>query len=138
VKFVIDTNVLAYYLLGTKPFADEARRFLTVVDRGMAPVLWEAEMANVVWMAIRAGALTPEQGALRLTAAARLGVESIPTKSLCHGALLRAVDSGVAVYDTLFVELAVREGCPLATFDKGMLKAFPDVAARPGALAGVQ
>ena len=137
-RFVIDTNVLAYYLLGTKPFAAEARRFLAGVGGGMAPVLWEAEIANVVWMAIRTGALTPEEGAARLTAAAQLGIESVPTKSLCQGALLRSVKSGVAVYDTLFVELAVREGCPLATFDKGILKAFPGVAARPGVLTVVQ
>jgi predicted nucleic acid-binding protein len=138
VTFVIDTNVVAYYLLGTKPFTAEARSFLATVGTGLAPVLWESELANVVWMAVRAGALTPEEGAERLTVALQLGIESVPTKSLCQGALLRSVESGVAVYDTLFVELAIRVGCPLATFDKGVLKAFPGVAARPGALAGVQ
>jgi predicted nucleic acid-binding protein len=35
------------------------------------------------------------------------------------------------VYDTLFVELAARSACPLLTFDKGVLKAFPDIARRP-------
>lgn len=42
--------------------------------------------------------------------------------------------AGVAVYDALFVELAVREAAPLATFDRGILTAFPGVACRPGAL----
>ena len=37
----------------------------------------------------------------------------------------------VAVYDALFVELAVREACPLVTFDRAVLRAFPDVAVRP-------
>jgi predicted nucleic acid-binding protein len=41
----------------------------------------------------------------------------------------------VAVYDTLFVELAVREHLPLATFDAALLKAFPNIAVRPGAAA---
>jgi predicted nucleic acid-binding protein len=138
VKFVIETNVVAYYLLGTQPFAQEARRFLAGVGTGLAPVVWEAELANVIWMAIRTGAVTAEVGAARLTAATQLGIESVPTKSLCHGALRCSVKSGVAVYDTLFVELAVREGCPLATFDKGILRAFPGVAARPGVLAGAE
>jgi hypothetical protein len=40
----------------------------------------------------------------------------------------------VAVYDTLFVELAVREEMPLATFDAAVLKAFPDIAVRPSAV----
>ena len=66
------------------------------------------------------------------------GVESVPAKPLCQGALLRSVESGVAVYDTLFVELAIRMGCPLAAFDKGLLQAFPNVAARPGVFAGVR
>jgi predicted nucleic acid-binding protein len=41
----------------------------------------------------------------------------------------------VAVYDTLFVELARRENLPLATFDAKVIAAFPDVAVRPKVLA---
>jgi predicted nucleic acid-binding protein len=37
----------------------------------------------------------------------------------------RAISSGLAVYDTLFVEVAVRENLSLATFDTKMLAAFP-------------
>jgi len=42
--------------------------------------------------------------------------------------------SGVAVYDTLFVELAALERIPLATFDRKLLVAFPAIAKRPGDL----
>ena len=42
--------------------------------------------------------------------------------------------ASIAAYDALFVELAVREALPLATFDRGILGAFPGVACRPGAL----
>ena len=86
---------------------------------------------NVVWMAVRTGILPPEEGPVRLSLARRLGVESVTIATLCQGALLRSVASGVAVYDTLFVELASRTGCPLVTFDKAVLKAFPDIAIRP-------
>jgi predicted nucleic acid-binding protein len=72
--------------------------------------------------------------AARLNLAARLGIESVPTRTLLQGSLLRSVTSGVAVYDTLFVELARREACRLATFDRAILKAFPDIAVRPGTL----
>ena len=102
----------------------------------MAPALWEAELANVVWMAVRAKVLAPDEAPKRLTLAAALGIESVSNKSLWHGALSRAVSSGVAVYDTLFVELASREHLLLATFDARILKAFPDLARRPRALAG--
>ncbi len=63
-----------------------------------------------------------------------LGFHSVPSRTLWQGALVRAVSSGVAVYDTLFVELAVREKLRLATFDRQVLKTFPDVASRPGDL----
>ena len=39
----------------------------------------------------------------------------------------------IAGYDTLFVELASREGLPLATFDTKLLAVFPGIAKPPGA-----
>ncbi|MGI8784591.1 MAG: type II toxin-antitoxin system VapC family toxin [Acidobacteriota bacterium] len=131
-KAVVDTNVVAYYLLGTQPFAEEARLFWREVDEVMAPALWEAELANVVWMAIRAGIVSFEEGRRRLGLAARLRIQSVGSSTLWHGALIRAVNSGVAVYDTLFVELATRERLPLATFDARIIGSFPEVARRPG------
>lgn len=130
-KAVIDTNVVAYLLLGTETFVDEARSCFEAVSDPVAPAHWEAELTNVVWMAIRTGVLPAEEGPVRLGLARRLGIESIATATLCQGALLRAVTAGVSVYDTLFVELAVRAGCPLVTFDKAVLRAFPEVAKRP-------
>ena len=130
-KAVVDTNVVAYLLLGTEAFAGEAKACFNTVSNPIAPAHWEAELANVVWMAVRAGILPQAEGPVRLGLARRLGVESVATATLCQGALLRSVSSGVAVYDTLFVELAVRAGCPLLTFDKAVLKAFPKIAVRP-------
>jgi predicted nucleic acid-binding protein len=82
-------------------------------------------------MAVRTGVLPAEEGPVRLGLARRLGIESIATSTLCQGALLRAVATNVSVYDTLFVELASRIGSPLVTFDKTILRAFPDIARRP-------
>ena len=134
-KGVVDTNVLAYFLLGTRPFVDEASRFWHAIDGALAPAVWEAELANVIWMAIRAHVILPEEGRKRLGLAAKLGIQSVPNKTLWHGALERAIQSGVAVYHTLFVELASRENLPLATFDAKVLAAFPEVAVRPRLLA---
>jgi len=135
-KVVVDTNVVAYFLLGTEEFVEEARRFWQRVKAPIAPALWEAELANVVWMAVRAKVLAPEEAPKRLTLAAALGIQSVSSKSLWHGALTRAVSSGVAVYDTLFVELASREHLLLATFDERILTSFPDLARRPEPLTG--
>jgi predicted nucleic acid-binding protein len=131
VKIVVDTNVVAYLLLGTGGFVDEARGCFSAASNPIAPAHWEAELTNVLWMAVRSGILPPEEGPVRLSLARRLGIESVATATLCQGALLRSVTSGIAVYDTLFVELAARTGCPLLTFDKALIRAFPDIAIRP-------
>jgi predicted nucleic acid-binding protein len=135
VRAVVDTNVVAYFLLGTRPFLEEARQFWQAVGEVSAPAVWEAELANVVWMAIRNGILRAEDGAKRLHLAGRLGIRSVPSRTLWQGALSRAVESGLAVYDTLFVELARRQRLPLATFDSGILTSFPAIAKRPSLLA---
>jgi predicted nucleic acid-binding protein len=97
----------------------------------MAPALWEAELANVIWMSVRGDVLTKEDAPAKLRLAARLGIHSVSARKLWQGALQRALESGVAVYDTLFVELADREQLPLATFDKKVLTTYPDIAKRP-------
>lgn len=133
-RAVVDTNVVAYLLLGTEGFVRESRRFFGALEDGVAPAVWEAELANAVWMAVRQGVMPLNEGGKRLTAAARLRIRSVSNQSLWHGALVRGVRAGIAVYDALFVELAVREALPLVTFDRAILAAFPDVASRPGAL----
>src|SRR6266513_614318 len=127
VTAVVDTNVVAYYLLGTEPFVEEVREFWRPVEEVWAPVHWEAELANTVWMAVRAGVLPGDEGHQKLDLAARLGIQSVPSRSLWQPALTRAIDSGAAVHDTLFVELAVQRELPLATFDKKVLKKFPEI-----------
>jgi predicted nucleic acid-binding protein len=130
-KTVVDTNVLAYHLLGTPRLAAESETLLRAADEILAPALWEAELANVVWMAARAGVIATQEAPARLALASRLGVTSIPVRTLWHGALVRSMQSNVAVYDTLFVELADREGVALATFDRKLSRAFPEIARRP-------
>ena len=133
-KAVVDTNVVAYFVLGTDRFVDEARRFMTALDEAWAPALWEAELANALWMATRHAVLSLEEAAARLMLADGLGIHSVSNRSLWQGALIRAHQSNVAVYDTLFVELAARARCPLLTFDRALLRAFPAIARRPSEL----
>jgi predicted nucleic acid-binding protein len=132
VTAVVDTNVIAYFLFGADPLADEARAFIKALDVGWAPALWEAELANAVWMATRHGVLTLEGAARRLTLAGSLPIHAVSNRTLWQAALIRASRSNRSVYDTLFVELAVRERLPLATFDRAILGAFPGIARRPG------
>jgi predicted nucleic acid-binding protein len=132
---VVDTNVVAYYLLGTEPFAVEARRFWHATDQPLAPAHWQAELANVVWMAVRTGAVSADEGHRRLDFASRLRVQAVPIGSFWQRALTLSLESGLSAYDTLFVALAQRRRFPLVTFDKQILTVFPDDAKRPGDIA---
>jgi predicted nucleic acid-binding protein len=132
VRAVVDTNVIAYHLMGAVALAAEVERFLAATENLTAPAIWEAELANTLWVSARAGVLTPGDALEKLSLASGLGIQSQSTRTLWSGALLRSLDSGVSVYDTLFVELAEREGVYLATYDRGLLRAFPELARRPG------
>jgi predicted nucleic acid-binding protein len=132
---VVDTNVVAYYLLGTEPFADEVRAFWRAAGSVSAPAHWQAELANVIWMAIRTGVVAADEGHRRLDFASRLRIRSVSIGSLWQRALATALHSDVSVYDSLFVELARRQRSLLITFDARVLKAFPDIARRPNSAA---
>lgn len=132
---VVDTNVIAYYLLGTEPFAQEASEFWRSLDQPYAPAHWQAELVNVLWMAVRSGTLSSEHAHRRLDFASRLRIRTVAIGTLWQEALTLAVRSDVSAYDTSFVVLAQRRSLPLATFDQRVLKAFPDVARRPGSIS---
>lgn len=128
---VVDTNVIAYFLLGTDGFRHECERFWRDVSDPVAPASWEAELTNVLWMATRKQVIDLPEALHRLELAKGLGIRSVPVSNLWSGALVRAHASGVAAYDALFVELADREAIPLATFDEPVMRAFPRLAMRP-------
>jgi predicted nucleic acid-binding protein len=131
VSVVVDTNVVAYYLLATEPFVEEVAAFWRGVDEALAPASWEVELVNVLWLATRSGVVDLAQARHRLELARQLGISSTPVRDLWSAALALAVTSGQPAYDTVFVELALRLEVPLATFDRKLLDVFPQVARRP-------
>jgi len=128
---VIDANVVLYYLLETHPFVEECQTFWRGVGAVCAPASWEAEVMNALWLAVRAKVLPEEEALSRLRTCAQLGIVSIAVRGLWEGALTRAVLSGHPPYDVVYVELAFRLMLPLVTFDRALLKRFPETAIRP-------
>lgn len=133
-KAVVDTNVVAYYLLETEPFLEECKRFWYAADKLTAPSSWQSELVNVLWLAVRQKVISESEAQNRLNFAATLSIHSVGVVDLWQGALRRSCTFNMSPYDMLFVELAEREGAPLATFDKDILKAFPSLAMHPGKL----
>jgi predicted nucleic acid-binding protein len=131
---IVDTNVVAYYLLNTEPYAEECRQFWRRVRDVAAPASWQAEILSVVWMAARTRVISPAESVTKLRAAARLGIQAVPMRQLWRGALIRSIHSGISPYDVLFVELAIRRQMQLATFDAQLLRTFPEIAKRPAVI----
>ena len=84
-RAVVDTNVIAYYVLGTPEFDAEVREFWRCVEDPIAPALWEAELANVIWMSVRGDVLTKEDAPAKLRLAAQLGIHSVSVRKLWQG-----------------------------------------------------
>lgn len=100
----------------------------------MAPSHWKAELANVVWKSVVFGGVGADRVGAILDAAESLSITSVDVSELWRGAVARAIASRHPAYDTLFVELAVREGAPLASYDRKLRRKFPTVVQSPSLL----
>ena len=92
-RVIVDTNVVAYYLLATEPFVEEVRTFWHRPLELAAPALWEAEVSNVLWMAARKGVIDKRMALLQLGLAARLGIaEAVHVSMVPANRLLMSVE----------------------------------------------
>jgi hypothetical protein len=81
-------------------------------------------------MSTRANIVLLSDALSTLEYAQALGIQSMAVTSLWKGELTRSLQKAVAVYATLLVELAEREGVLMVTFAGPVLKAFPSIARR--------
>lgn len=98
------------------------------------PSHFKAELGNVIWKAVSFGAFPAEHVADLLVAADALSFTVVDVADLWHGAVARALATRHPVYDTLFVELAMRESVKMASYDRPLERKFPKVVRAPGAL----
>ena len=115
---VLDCSVAVAWLLGDEgsPEAD------AVLDRVVAsgavvPALWWAEVRNVLVMSERRGRITVAGTATALAEISALDVrlDYSPESALV---LQLAREHRLTVYDSLYLELAIREQRSLATLDR--------------------
>jgi predicted nucleic acid-binding protein len=123
---VVDTNVVAYLLLGGEK-TPGARVAFRKDPAWAAPILWRSEFRNVLATYLRRGTLSVSvtlelmREAETLFRGAEYSVES--------GQVLKLLsESGCSAYDCEFVALARQLGVPLLTSDAEILKKFPQTA----------
>jgi len=134
VRIVIDTDVVAAILLGQTDRSEEAAALVGACGELLVPSHFKAELGNVIWKSITFGNYPVDQAGALAAAADALGFTVVDVGELWQGALARAIAARHPVYDTLFVELAVRESVPMASFDRTLRERFSAVVKSPAAL----
>ena len=98
--------------------ADQALRDLPSTS-WVVPAIWYAEVANGLLRGERAGLTQPPQTEFFLSRVSLAHIETDQESPRTHqvNSLALARNYGLTAYDATYLELALRRGAPLATFD---------------------
>lgn len=121
--FVIDASVTASWLLPDETDARAERAYaLLDTDFALVPGLWWFELRNVFIVNERRGRIdrAKTQRALRLLASLPIQLDRAAEQTAL---LALARRHRLTVYDAAYLELAQREGVPLATLDDELARA---------------
>jgi predicted nucleic acid-binding protein len=126
-RIVVDASITLSWCFPDEqtPLSITVLERLKAGDEALVPAFWSLEILNSSLVGEKRGRISPEQtraflgdlGALNATVD-YTSVEQVngPVQMLCR-------DHGLTPYDALYVELAARTKCPLATQDQAQRKA---------------
>jgi len=121
--FVLDASTTACWAFQDEDHPDAAQAFLRMrAEEARVPCLWWFEVRNILVVNERRGRIAESDTAAFLLNLSRLRirVDRVPDES----AVLRlARTHRISVYDAAYLELAQREGLPLATLDADLRRA---------------
>ena len=127
--FVLDNSVAMRWLLASLKESDQAYAEAVlqslVETEALVPHLWHLEATNVLIGAEKRGDLKTGEVERFITQLEALPIQIDPLTS--HQAFSRTLSLSRAYnlssYDAAYLELAIREGLPLATLDEDLRKA---------------
>ena len=128
-SFVLDNSVTMYWFFGDgKPRElAYAGRVLDALkkDSALVPVTWGLEVANVIARAEAKGLVTEARGGAFLELLQGVDIEA--DTATFHHALSATLQLAwrykLSAYDASYLELALRQGVPIATLDVDLQKA---------------
>lgn len=139
-RFVLDNSIVMRWLFGdgSPEDRDYAHRILEIMKHddsvALVPAGWPLEVGNVIARAEAKNLLREARSAEFLGILQAISIEIDPRSSqhALGDTLQLARRYGLSTYDAAYLELALREGLPLATNDGDLQKAL---AKAGGALA---
>lgn len=128
---VVDANIIACMTFPT-PLSTTVSALYQKDPVWEAPVLWKSEFLNVLALHYRRGLVNYHDGLRALDFAERLigwREHRVPAKAVMD----IVVNSACSSYDCEFVLLAKKLETKLVTYDKKIIREFPDIALTPEA-----
>ena len=137
-RFVLDNSVATRWLFGDgrAQALDYAKRVLDLLTQedGLAvvPCTWAPQAGNVIVRAEAKGLLQEARSAEFIGILQEMAIETDPGSHLhaLDGVTQLARRYGLSTYDAAYLELALREGLPLATNDETLRKALAKAGGR--------
>jgi predicted nucleic acid-binding protein len=120
--FVLDASIVHDWAFDERHKTADAVRERLRSESAAVPSLWWFEVRNGLVMAERRGRVTELQTANFLRAILRLAI-TFDTSPDETSILALARRHRLTVYDAAYLELAIREGSPLATLDTALMRA---------------
>jgi len=122
-RFVLDASVALAWVVDQNPdpYAALVQQRVRTGERAVVPALWQLEITNVLAAVQRRGVLSAaevEEGLRYFEGFLVAQAEIISAFPGMREILRLARELGLTSYDALYVDLARREGLPLATLDK--------------------
>lgn len=129
--FVLDCSVTMTWILTDDSMAEKANEILSLLDEGHAkvPTIWPLEVANVLCQAERMKKLTDLEVAefKELLSTLPISVDNSTTQRVMGSVYVLAKAEKLTIYDAAYLEIAIRENLPLATFDKALKRAAQNI-----------
>ena len=122
-EVVVDASVVLKWVVD-EPGTDAALEFLDGEGSLHAPDFMLLEVANVLWAKVRRRVLSRPHADAAWEALAATPLALAPAGGLIEPARALAFALDLTLYDAVYVALAERRGCPLATADARLARAM--------------
>jgi predicted nucleic acid-binding protein len=123
IRFVVDASIAVKWLL-PEDHTEAAQRALSRTHELLAPDLIWSEVCSALWKQWRRGRLPSDAARVLIQDFRRYPLRIAPSEALLSEAWDIAEEFGRSIYDSLYLALAVRRGCPLVTADRAFYRAI--------------
>lgn len=121
--FVVDASVAVKWVV-TEIHSESARRLLERNYTLLVPDFFFAEVTNVFWKRVQRQEDNTDNAKVALEAIASQPLQVYPSLELMFSAFDMAVQTKRAVYDCVYLTLAIKSQCLMVTADEKLVNAL--------------